>query len=61
MLSQSIVQRGGQMVGVLLADVLSARSSETLVELNIGKLKLKHTVKREGEDEIAQLRQKWRS
>ena len=49
------------MVGVLLADVLSARSSETLVELNIGKLKLKHTVKREGEDEITQLRQKWRS
>ena len=54
---QSLVQRGGQLVGDLLADVLPARSSETSVELNFGMLKLKHTVKREGDDEIAQLRQ----
>ena len=54
---QSLVQRGGQLVGDLLADVLPARSSESSVELNFGMLKLKHTVKREGDDEIAQLRQ----
>ena len=54
---QSLVQRGGQLVGDLLADVLPARSSETSVELNFGMLKLKHTVKREGDDEIAQRRQ----
>ena len=54
---QSLVQRGGQLVGDLLADVLPARSSETSVELNFRMLKLKHTVKREGDDEIAQLKQ----
>ena len=47
---QSLVQRGGQLVGDLLTDVLPVQSSETSMELNFGMLKLKHTVKRENDN-----------
>lgn len=53
---QSLVQRGGQLASELLSDTLPVRSSETSVELNLAMLKFKHTVKRENNDEIQQLR-----
>ena len=53
---QSLVQRGGQLVGDLLTDVLPVQSRETSVELNFGMLKLKHTVKRENDAELVQLK-----
>ena len=54
---QSLMQRGGQLAAELLADNLPIQSSETSVELNLAMFKLKHTVKRENNDEIAQLKQ----
>jgi phage regulator Rha-like protein len=54
---QSLLQRGGQLAAELLADNLPIQSSETSVELNLAMFKLKHTVKRENDDEIAQLKQ----
>ena len=54
---QSLMQRGGQLAAELMADNLPIQSSETSVELNLAMFKLKHTVKRENDDEIAQLKQ----
>ena len=54
---QSLLQRGGQLAAELLTDNLPIQSSETSVELNLAMFKLKHTVKRENDDEIAQLKQ----
>ena len=55
---QSLVQRGGQLASELLSDTLPVRSSETSVELNLAMLKFKHTVKRENDDEIRQLKER---
>ncbi len=54
---QSLLQRGGQLAAELLTDNLPIQSSETSVELNLAMFKLKHTVKREKDDEIVQLKQ----
>ena len=48
---QSLMQRGGQLAAELLADNLPIQSSETSVELNLAMFKLKHTVKRENDNE----------
>ena len=48
---QSLLQRGGQLAAELLADNLPIQSSETSVELNLAMFKLKHTVKRENDNE----------
>ena len=53
---QSLLQRGGQLAAELLTDNLPIQSSETSVEFNLAMFKLKHTVKRENNDEIAQLK-----
>ena len=54
---QSLLQRGGQLAGELLSDVLPVHSTETSVELNLAMLKFIHTVKREkdNEERIARL------
>ena len=54
---QSLMQRGGQLAAELLSDNLPIQSSETSVELNLAMFKLRHTIKRENNDEIAQLKQ----
>lgn len=56
-LQQSLLQRGGQLAGELLSDVLPVHSTETSVELNLAMLKFRHTVKREkdNEERIARL------
>ena len=48
---QSLLQRGGQLAAELLTDSLPIQSSETSVELNLAMFKLKHTVKRENDNE----------
>ncbi len=53
---QSLLQRGGQLAAELLTDNLPIQSSETSVELNLAMFKLKHTVRRENDDEIAQMK-----
>ncbi len=55
---QSLVQRGGQLAAELLSDTLPIQSSETSVELNLAMFKFKHTVKRESDDEIRQLKER---
>ena len=55
---QSLLQRGGQLAAELLSDTLPIRSSETSLELNLAMLKFKHTVKRENDDEIRQLKER---
>ena len=48
---QSLMQRGGQLAAELLTDNLPIQSSETSVELNLAMFKLKHTVKRENDND----------
>jgi phage regulator Rha-like protein len=48
---QSLLQRGGQLAAELLTDSLPIQSSETSVELNLAMFKLKHTVKRENDND----------
>ena len=48
---QSLLQRGGQLAAELLTDNLPIQSSETSVELNLAMFKLKHTVKRENDND----------
>ena len=50
-MQQSLMQRGGQLAAELLTDNLPIQSSETSVELNLAMFKLKHTVKRENDNE----------
>ena len=55
---QSLLQRGGQLINEILADTLPKHSSETSFELNLAILKMKHSVKRENDSEIAELKRK---
>ena len=54
---QSLLQRGGQLIGDLLDTTMPKQSSETSFELNLAMLKLKHSVKRENDDNISELKQ----
>ncbi len=54
---KTLLQRGGQLVEDLLADVMPVQSSETSFELNLAMFKFKHSVKRENEDKIVRLEQ----
>ena len=54
---QSLLQRGGQLIGDLLDTTMPKQSSETSFELNLALLKLKHSVKRENDDNISELKQ----
>ena len=53
---QSLLQRGGQLINEILDGTLPKHSSETSFELNLALLKMKHSVKRENKDEIAELK-----
>lgn len=53
---KTLLQRGGQLMEDLLTDVLPVQSTETSFELNLAMLRFKHSVKRGGEEEVAQLR-----
>ena len=54
---QSLLQRGGQLIGDLLDTTMPKQSSETSFELNLAMLKLKHSVKRENDENITELKQ----
>ena len=54
---QSLLHRGGQLIGELLDTTMPKQSSETSFELNLALLKLKHSVKRENDEELKQLKQ----
>ena len=54
---KTLLHRGGQLVEDLMTDVLPVQSSETSIELNLAMFKLKHSVKRENEEEVKKLRE----
>ena len=54
---KTLLHRGGQLVEDLMTDVLPIQSSETSFELNLAMFKLKHSIKRENEEEIKKLRE----
>lgn len=53
-----LLQRGGQLIEGIMSDILPKQSSETFFELNLAMFKLKHSVKRENDEEIKQLKAK---
>ena len=53
-----LLQRGGQLVEGIMSDILPKQSSETSFELNLAMFKFKHSVKRENDEEIKQLKAK---
>ena len=53
---ESLLRRGGQLVDELLNDMMPVQSRETSFELNLAMVKLKHTVKRENNEEIERLK-----
>lgn len=53
-----LLQRGGQLIDDLLTSVLPKQSSETSFELNLAMFKFRHSVKREYNDEIKQLKER---
>ena len=55
---KTLLQRGGQLVEGLLTDVMPVQSSETSFELNLAMFKFKHSVKRENDGEIKQLKER---
>ena len=54
---KTLLHRGGQLVEDLMTDVLPVQSSETSFELNLAMFKLKHSIKRENEEELKKLRE----
>ena len=57
-LQQTLLRRGGQLVEEIMGDILPKQSSETSFELNLAMFKLKHSVRRENNDEIEELKEK---
>jgi hypothetical protein len=45
-----LLRRGGQLVEEILSDMMPKQSSETSLELNLAMFKIKHTVKRENDN-----------
>ena len=53
---QSLLHRGGQLLSEIFDSTMPKQSCETSFELNLAILKMKHSVKRESDDEIAELK-----
>ena len=53
---KTLLQRGGQLVEGIMSDMLPKQSSETSFELNLAMFKFKHSVKRENDEEVKQLK-----
>ena len=54
---RQLLHRGGQIIDDLLTDILPVQSRETSFELNLAMFKFKHSVKRENDDEVRQLKE----
>ena len=54
---QSLLQRGGQLLGEIFDSTMPKHRQETSFELNLAMLKLKHSVTRENDDEMKRLKQ----
>ena len=54
---KQLLHRGGQLVEELITDMLPKKSTETSFELNLAMFKLRHSVRRENDEELKQLKQ----
>ena len=54
---RQLLHRGGQLIDDLLTDMLPVQSRETSFELNLAMFKFRHSVKRENDDEVRQLKE----
>ena len=52
-----LLRRGGQLVEDLITDVLPKKSTETSFELNLAMFKFQHSVRRENDEELKQLKE----
>ena len=53
---KQLLHRGGQLVEDIIADMLPRKSTETSFELNLAMFKLHHSVRRENDEQIKQLK-----
>ena len=53
---KKLLHRGGQLVEDIIADMLPKKSTETSFELNLAMFKLRHSVRREDDEQIKQLK-----
>ncbi len=53
---KQLLHRGGQLIEDIINDVLPKQSSETSFELNLAMFKFRHSVRRESEEQIKQLK-----
>ena len=54
---KQLLHRGGQLIEDLITDMLPKKSTETSFELNLAMFKLRHSVRRENDEELKQLKQ----
>jgi hypothetical protein len=55
-IQKQLLHRGGQLVEDIIADMLPKKSTETSFELNLAMFKLRHSVRRENDEQIKQLK-----
>ena len=55
-IQRQLLHRGGQLVEDLIADMLPKKSTETSFELNLAMFKLRHSIRREDDEQIKQLK-----
>ena len=53
---KQLLHRGGQLIEDIINDVLPKQSTETSFELNLAMFKFRHSVRRESEEQIKQLK-----
>ena len=54
---KQLLHRGGQLIEDLITDMLPKKSTETSFELNLAMFKLRHSVRRENDEELKQLKE----
>jgi hypothetical protein len=55
-IQKQLLHRGGQLVEDIIADMLPKKSTETSFELNLAMFKLRHSIRREDDEQIKQLK-----
>ena len=53
---KQLLHRGGQLIEDLITDILPKQSTETSFELNLAMFKFRHSIRRESEEQIKQLK-----
>ena len=56
-IQRQLLHRGGQLVEDIITDMLPKKSTETSFELNLAMFKLRHSIRRENDDEMKQLKE----